>query len=326
MKKIVLILEVNLALSFGIIGEALADWSANCPRGTTEGTTCKKCGTDCAFTQIDNGAVTLYGSGEVADVYNYYNGSGFVDQYNNPNPFGKNSSITSVSFADTSNFTSIGMYAFAGNSNLSNINLPNSLNNIGHNAFNGTGLTNITIPDSVTRIEGYAFTNTTNLTDIVVPDSVQTLEMAAFGMYDSDYINKNIICKGTEKTCANLKSQLNFYAPWVGGKMDFRDKLNPANSQEECEIGVYIWNSTTFTCNRMSENQCNDYRDENGNRPYYYNGLTCTSLPKSGKATCVNPNYKANDGYCDRLRYTPAEAAEVLRNDNTNEVTITFKK
>ena len=44
---------------------------------------------------------------------------------------------------------------------------------------------------------------------------------------------------------------------------------------------------------------------------------------------CVNkcPNsFKINDGECDRIRYTPAEAAEVLRDDNTNEVTITFKK
>ena len=41
---------------------------------------------------------------------------------------------------------------------------------------------------------------------------------------------------------------------------------------------------------------------------------------------CKNSNFKLNDGECDRLRYTPAEAAEVLHNDNSNSVVITFKK
>ena len=52
----------------------------------------------------------------------------------------------------------------------------------------------------------------------------------------------------------------------------------------------------------------------------------CTKMGATGCTKCKNENFKLNDGECDRLRYTPAEAAEVLRNDNTNEVTITFKK
>ena len=36
--------------------------------------------------------------------------------------------------------------------------------------------------------------------------------------------------------------------------------------------------------------------------------------------------YKDMGGWCNRLRYTPAEAAQVLRDDNTNSVVITFKK
>ncbi len=62
------------------------------------------------------------------------------------------------------------------------------------------------------------------------------------------------------------------------------------------------------------------------------NGGTCINCGDKyallGKG-CVNKcpdNFKINDGYCDRIRYTPAEAAQVLRDDNTNEVTITFKK
>jgi hypothetical protein len=52
----------------------------------------------------------------------------------------------------------------------------------------------------------------------------------------------------------------------------------------------------------------------------------CTKMGAKGCTKCKNENFKLNDGECDRLRWTPAEAAKVLRDDNTNEVTITFKK
>ena len=53
----------------------------------------------------------------------------------------------------------------------------------------------------------------------------------------------------------------------------------------------------------------------------------CETLNLSGScAKCKNENFKLNDGECDRLRWTPAEAAKVLTDDNNNSVTITFKK
>ena len=57
-------------------------------------------------------------------------------------------------------------------------------------------------------------------------------------------------------------------------------------------------------------------------------GKCCNGYIKRG-AGCVKDcgeNFRPNDGECDRLRYTPAEAAAILHDDNTNEVTITFKK
>lgn len=50
---------------------------------------------------------------------------------------------------------------------------------------------------------------------------------------------------------------------------------------------------------------------------------TCNSQKFCTK--CNGENFHLNDGYCDRIRYTPAEAAEVLTDDNNNSVTITFK-
>ena len=52
---------------------------------------------------------------------------------------------------------------------------------IGKEAFsNCTGLTEITIPDSVTSIEDYAFSNCTSLTEITIPDSVTSIGERAF--------------------------------------------------------------------------------------------------------------------------------------------------
>ena len=44
------------------------------------------------------------------------------------------------------------------------------------------------------------------------------------------------------------------------------------------------------------------------------------------KCICNKKGYKNVGGYCNRVQWTPAEAAPLLHNDNTNEVTITFKK
>lgn len=55
-------------------------------------------------------------------------------------------------------------------------------------------------------------------------------------------------------------------------------------------------------------------------------GDGCTKMDAQGCTKCKNENFKLNDGECDRFRWTPAEAAKVLTDDNNNSVTITFKK
>ena len=81
-------------------------------------------------------------------------------------------------------------YLFGGSSSIDNAYcVPESLKtviitggfNIGDSAFKGcTGLTSITIPDSVTTIGDSAFKGCTGLTSITIPDSVTTIGNSAF--------------------------------------------------------------------------------------------------------------------------------------------------
>jgi hypothetical protein len=55
--------------------------------------------------------------------------------------------------------------------NLTSINIPNNLTEIGGNAFYGCSmLTSIVIPDSVTTMGDWVFKGCNNLTDIKIPE------------------------------------------------------------------------------------------------------------------------------------------------------------
>jgi len=75
----------------------------------------------------------------------------------------------------------IGSYAFSGCSGLTEITIPDSVTRIEGSAFSGcSGLTEITIPDSVTTIGSYAFYGCSRLTSITIPDGVTSIETSTF--------------------------------------------------------------------------------------------------------------------------------------------------
>ena len=77
--------------------------------------------------------------------------------------------------------TDIGEYAFAECTELTEITFPQTLKNIGKNAFYKSKLSaNITLPQKVTTIGSYAFSGATELSEISVPDSIQTIGTRAF--------------------------------------------------------------------------------------------------------------------------------------------------
>ena len=76
--------------------------------------------------------------------------------------------------------TAIGPNAFAYKEGLTDITIPNSVTSIGEYAFEGTGLTNITIPSGVTTIERYTFRNCYSLVTVQLPDTITKIEAEAF--------------------------------------------------------------------------------------------------------------------------------------------------
>ena len=80
----------------------------------------------------------------------------------------------------------IGTNAFGGCESLTSIIIPNSVTNIGNSAFyECKSLTSIVIPNSVTSIGDEAFYRCESLTSIVIPDSVTSIGEWAFGGCES---------------------------------------------------------------------------------------------------------------------------------------------
>ena len=77
--------------------------------------------------------------------------------------------------------TSIGNYAFANCSGLTSVTIPNSVTSIGESAFyNCDCLTSVTIPNSVTSIGYVAFYGCSGLTSVTIPNSVTSIGGSAF--------------------------------------------------------------------------------------------------------------------------------------------------
>ena len=77
--------------------------------------------------------------------------------------------------------TSIGGYAFSGCSGLTSVTIPDSVTGIGGYAFSGCiGLTSVTIGDGVTSIGSSAFSGCSGLTSVTIPDRVTSIGNWAF--------------------------------------------------------------------------------------------------------------------------------------------------
>ena len=320
----------TLALLFTLITTAESQAEViNCVNGKyADGTACEKCGDNCNWSfDTMSGKLSVTGSGKMYD----YSGTWVDHKWVTNNPWANMSIMSKIKSVDVQGVENIGSSAFSGSglslkqanigdsvksigqgafywADIKEITLPESLEELKKSAFEYSGLTGAVIPDSVTDINSRAFAFNDNFSTVIIPDTLKNIDGLA--IFSQNYDMVKIICKGSEKTCAELKKQ----AQSRGYNVD--DNFSYANSEQCTKSYIY----ENGVCHKRNEYQCNSTEN------YYWNGSGCVYRPSNGKISCYGTSHKENDGYCDRIRYTPAEAAQVLRDEDKNEVTITFKK
>jgi uncharacterized protein YjdB len=167
---------------------------------------------------------------------------------------------------------SIGNSAFRDCSGLTSITIPNSVISIGSSAFYGcSGLTgSLTIPNSVTSIGSYAFCDCSGLTgSLTIPNSVTSIGSYAFcdcsGLTGSLTIPNSVtsIARGSFKNCSGLtninipKSVETIYADaFVGCNSLQSFYVDEANTNYSSDKGVLISSSTLVMCPARKDNYC----------------------------------------------------------------------
>ena len=319
-----IVVSCSLMFCFSVRTEASI---ISCINGTdADGKACESCGENCNWTfDTESGKLNISGSGKMNDYSGYWDEENKVyvsdtpwseykrkiksvdvqgvSNIGNRAFFGSNGSLESCNIADT--VTDIGKGAFY-SANLKNIVLPESLENLRESAFEYSGLISAIVPDSVKNMDGRVFAYNGGLVSVVIPDTLT--EIKPWGTLGLDYNNIQIICKGTESSCARLASKVE----GLGYNMD-----NFVTADAQYCTGSYIYDENG--CHKRNENQCNDTEN------YYYNGKTCVYRPSSGEIKCENSGFYAGYGYCYRVRYTMEEANSATSDDTENMIEWIFE-
>lgn len=161
------------------------------PGGTTD---------DGLHWQIENGTLTISGTGAMQDYESVNVGSMYQPRYASDAPWADYrdsilavvvaEGVTTVSAnafrglaAETAQLpgtlTEIGDYAFSGSMGyrpLRSVNLPEGLKRIGRNAFTLTNLETVTIPGTVEFIGSYAFAHTEQMKELIFAEGFRTWE------------------------------------------------------------------------------------------------------------------------------------------------------
>ncbi|MBR1399740.1 MAG: leucine-rich repeat protein [Alphaproteobacteria bacterium] len=207
MRKIVLLTSVAI-VTLGTIGISRAEC-------TTEEMIC---GEHCCAT-LDNGILTISGSGTMYNYSSACNDARAAAECNgngNPPPWENYyDDIRVIKFSETSSITNIGNKAFIRAINLTELDIPDSIESIGYKSFKYADLNSISMPDTITGV-GH-----------------QSLG------YNSDQLsNLNIICKGDVTKCQSLFKKYSYSSDH--DIIDLSGNVIAA-TYEQCD-GQYFWN------------------------------------------------------------------------------------
>ena len=273
-------------LSLALLTCANSVTAAENPSGT--------CGTNCNWV-LENGKLSITGgaNGEIGTMDDYSvtddGTTGNIPWWN------YKGSITSVEISGVEN---IGVNALKMVGSVRDVSIGDSVTQIGSSAFYGTQISSIVVPDSVTDISWAAFLSS-RLTSLTVPDTVEGLDGRVVGDW-MDHVQ--IICKGGEESCENIRSQLKNYR--------YYDQQNLVWKVKDISDRVALAN----------ELQCNGEK-------YYWNGQQCNRRNEEENIDCAEGWYATNKDVCARikLRYTLPEADELTSNDNENMIEWIFE-
>ena len=229
------------------------------------------------------GGNAIVASAETSDDFEYSveGGNVKITKY-----IGSGGSVDIPATIDGKPVTSIGEYAFADCSGLTSITIPNSVISIGNYAFAGCSeLTSITIPSSVTSIENYAFVGCSELTSITIPSSVTSIGNYAFGN-----------CSGLKTIYIPNGAQLGAYAiPDTAAKITYT--VDSSNNVKITDISLSSGNTVDIppeidgkTVIAVDE----DHRHKVGNHTCVTN-TTPTCIKKATCGICGQDYYGDHD-------------------------------
>ena len=211
---------------------------------------------------------------------------------------------------------------------------------------------NLVVEDNITNIGNRAFNNADYLETVTGMKDVKTIGASAFGynyaLKSIEMPNVETLGQGVFHKVQSLKS---IDLPNVkkidgllfctdGANSTFRSPIEYVGLPEGQEVTISdkaFQNTSLIGCSNTNRAACGSCGyTQSGGYSYIKSGVGCVKhcgegfVGKEGK--CVSDengcgtNFRQIDDWCNRTRYTPAEAAEVLNNNNTNFVTITFRK
>jgi len=199
--------------------------------------------------------------------------------------------------------TTIGDYTFYYCSGLTSITIPESVTSIGEGAFSGcSGLTSITIPDGVTSIGERAFSGCSGLTSITIPASVTSIGNAAF--YDCTGLTRAEFAS-TESLC-NIKfedysANPLYYAHHL--YIDGQEVIDLVIPNSVTSIGDYAF----YNCSGLTSITIPESVTSIGDEAFRFcSGLTKAEFASIERLCCIsfednfaNPLYYANHLYID---------------------------
>lgn len=137
-----------------------------------------------------------------------YVDSGYIDFDSYGGVFQDCSSLTNIIFAEGIDKIPNGVAQSV--SSLKQVNIPDSVTEIGNKAFSGTGLTSIKFPKYLEKVGQYAFKDCDGLTSVELPKNLKNVDYGAFMECDNlNTINipkKAVFGEGVFENCSNLSN------------------------------------------------------------------------------------------------------------------------